>query len=41
MIDGGSSGPSCYTREPYDHDAEALREKAWEKDPGVCGRRGK
>jgi len=32
MIDGGSSGPSCYTREPYDHDAHALREKAWEKD---------
>ncbi|MDO4961569.1 MAG: amidohydrolase [Eubacteriales bacterium] len=32
MIDGGSSGPSCYTREPYDHDPSMLREKAWTED---------
>ena len=32
MIDGGSSGPSCYTREPYDHDPGMLREKAWTRE---------
>lgn len=32
MIDGGSSGPSCYTREPYDHDPTMLREKAWDRE---------
>lgn len=32
MIDGGSSGPSCYTREPYDHDPTMLREKAWTRE---------
>ena len=32
MIDGGSSGPSCYTREPYDHDPTLLREKGWERE---------
>lgn len=32
MIDGGSSGPSCYTREPYDHDPSLHREKAWTED---------
>ena len=32
MIDGGSSGPSCYTREPYDHDPSLLREKAWDRE---------
>ena len=32
MIDGGSSGPSCYTREPYDHDPTLLREKAWTRE---------
>ncbi len=32
MIDGGSSGPSCYTREPYDHDPTLHRETAWTKD---------
>ncbi|MGL4791554.1 MAG: amidohydrolase [Anaerotignaceae bacterium] len=32
MIDGGSSGPSCYTRLPYDHDPTLLREKGWERE---------
>ena len=32
MIDGGSSGPSCYTREPYDHDPTMFREKAWDRE---------
>ncbi len=32
MIDGGSSGPSCFTREPYDHDPSMKREKAWTED---------
>ena len=32
MIDGGSAGPSCYTREPYDHNPDMRREKAWEED---------
>lgn len=32
MIDGGSSGPSCYTREPYSHDPAKHREKAWDRE---------
>jgi len=32
MIDGGSGGPSCYTREPYTHDPSLPREKGWERD---------
>ncbi len=32
MIDGGSAGPSCYTREPYDHDPTLHREKAWTRE---------
>ena len=29
MIDGGSGGPSCATREPYSHDPTLVREKGW------------
>lgn len=29
MIDGGSGGPSCATREPYSHDPDMVREKGW------------
>ncbi len=29
MIDGGSGGPSCATREPYSHDPTMVREKGW------------
>ena len=32
MIDGGSTAPSCATREPYSHDANCLPERAWERD---------
>jgi predicted amidohydrolase YtcJ len=32
MIDGGSGGPSCDTREPYSHDPELPRERGWERD---------
>ncbi|MCQ4726664.1 amidohydrolase [Anaerotignum faecicola] len=32
MIDGGSGGPSCYTREPYSHDPSLIREKGWERE---------
>ncbi len=32
MIDGGSGGPSCFTREPYSHDPNLPREKGWERD---------
>lgn len=32
MIDGGSGGPSCYTREPYTHDPSLPREKGWERE---------
>lgn len=32
MIDGGSGGPSCYTREPYSHDPSMTREKGWERE---------
>ncbi|MBI9104534.1 MAG: amidohydrolase [Spirochaetales bacterium] len=32
MIDGGSGGPSCATREPYSHDASLPREKGWERE---------
>ena len=30
MIDGGSGGPTCYTREPYSHDPSAPSERGWE-----------
>lgn len=32
MIDGGSGGPSCYTREPYSHDPDLSGEKGWERE---------
>lgn len=32
MIDGGSSVPSCATREPYTHAPEMMRERAWERE---------
>ncbi len=32
MIDGGSGGPSCATREPYSHDPTMVREKGWERE---------
>ncbi len=32
MIDGGSGGPSCATREPYSHDPDLPREKGWERE---------
>lgn len=32
MIDGGSGGPSCDTREPYSHDPELPRERGWERE---------
>ncbi len=32
MIDGGSGGPSCATREPYSHKPELPREKGWERE---------
>ncbi len=32
MIDGGSGGPSCATREPYSHDPALPREKGWERE---------
>ena len=32
MIDGGSSVPSCATREPYSHKPDGVRERAWERD---------
>jgi predicted amidohydrolase YtcJ len=32
MIDGGSGGPSCATREPYSHNPELLRERGWERE---------
>ncbi len=32
MIDGGSGGPTCYTREPYSHDPAAESEKGWERE---------
>lgn len=32
MIDGGSGGPSCYTREPYSHDPDLPGEKGWERE---------
>ncbi len=31
MIDGGTGGPSCATREPYSHDPSLPREKGWER----------
>ena len=35
MIDGGSSVPSCATREPYSHDPTLTRERAWDREE-VC-----
>lgn len=32
MIDGGSGGPSCDTREPYSHDPGLPRERGWERE---------
>ncbi|MDR3573875.1 MAG: amidohydrolase [Anaerolineaceae bacterium] len=32
MIDGGTSGPSCATREPYSHDPELPGIIAWDQD---------
>lgn len=32
MIDGGSGGPSCATREPYSHDPTLPRERGWERE---------
>ena len=32
MIDGGSGGPSCATREPYSHDPELPSERGWERE---------
>jgi len=32
MIDGGSGGPSCATREPYSHDPSLPREHGWERE---------
>ncbi len=32
MIDGGSGGPSCATREPYSHDPDMVRERGWERE---------
>lgn len=32
MIDGGTGGPSCATREPYSHDPTLPREKGWSRE---------
>lgn len=32
MIDGGSGGPSCATREPYSHDPKLKSERGWERE---------
>lgn len=32
MIDGGTGGPTCYMRQPYSHDPEALPEKGWDRE---------
>ena len=32
MIDGGSGGPSCATREPYSHDPDLPSERGWERE---------
>ena len=32
MIDGGSGGPSCATREPYSHNPDLPRERGWERE---------
>lgn len=32
MIDGGSGGPSCATREPYSHDPTLEGERGWERE---------
>lgn len=35
MIDGGSGGPSCYTREPYSHDPSMKRETGWGRQESI------
>ena len=32
MIDGGSGGPTCYTRKPYSHDPNVPYEKGWDRE---------
>lgn len=32
MIDGGSGGPTCYTRKPYSHNPDAPSERGWERE---------
>lgn len=32
MIDGGAGAPSCYTRQPYTHAPDMIREKGWERE---------
>ncbi len=32
MIDGGTGGPSCATREPFSHDPSLPRERGWERE---------
>lgn len=32
IIDGGSGGPTCYTREPYSHDPNLPGEKGWDRE---------
>lgn len=32
MIDGGSGGPSCATREPFSHNPNLPRERDWERE---------
>lgn len=32
MIDGGTGGPSCATRQPYSHDPSMVRERGWERE---------
>ncbi|WP_317854032.1 amidohydrolase [Chakrabartyella piscis] len=35
MIDGGSGGPSCATREPYSHNPDLPREKGWDLEETI------
>jgi len=35
MIDGGTSGPSCATREPYDHDPDLPGILGWEREEAI------
>jgi len=36
MIDGGSGGPTCWTREPYSHDPNAPSEHGWEREETIA-----